>query len=71
VGGKDALDDQELVRAFRAALLREEDFGHAAGPEAAHDLEVSELGRLLGHAVSGACCRRRATRRACRARAEG
>ncbi len=40
VRGQDALEDEDLVRPLGAALLREEDLGHAAGAEAPDDLEA-------------------------------
>ena len=56
VRGQDALDDEQLVRALGAALLGEEDLGHAAGAEAANDLEFRQSrgdwpGLLVAHRV--------------------
>ena len=45
VGRQDPLEDEELVSALGAALLGQEDLGHAARAQAAHDLEVGDLWR--------------------------
>ncbi len=48
----DALDDEELVGALRAGLLREEDLGHSPRAQATHDVELGELaggGRARRH----------------------
>ena len=59
---EDALDDEDLVGALGAALLREEHLGHAARAEAPDDLELRELARRCrsGGALGHACERRRA-----------
>ncbi len=43
VCGQDALEHEQLVGALGSALLGQEHFGHAAGAQAAHDLEVRDL----------------------------
>jgi hypothetical protein len=47
---QDPLEDEHLVSALRAPLLREEHLGHAARPQAPHDLELRDL--LRGHGSS-------------------
>ncbi len=51
---QDALEDEDLEGSFGAPLLGEEYLRHSARPEAAHDLELSDLSgrgrrRELGH----------------------
>jgi len=43
VSRQDPFENEKLVRPLRARFLREKDLGHAAGSEATHEFELSDL----------------------------